>query len=60
MLLEKQIPANRLLLVTFTTKAAKEMKSRMSTFKGITTKDLSSSLSEHFIVSLQNAHVSPK
>lgn len=40
MLLEKQIPANRLLLVTFTTKAAKEMKNRMATFKGITNKDL--------------------
>ncbi|OIJ10376.1 ATP-dependent DNA helicase Rep [Anaerobacillus alkalilacustris] len=42
MLTEKEIPSNRLLLVTFTTKAAKEMKSRMAAFKGINKSDLAS------------------
>ena len=37
MLTEKEIAANRLLLVTFTAKAAKEMKNRMSQIKGIST-----------------------
>lgn len=40
MLTEKQVPANRILLVTFTAKAAKEMKSRMKRFKNISSKDL--------------------
>ncbi|WP_261180674.1 ATP-dependent helicase [Anaerobacillus sp. CMMVII] len=40
MLTEKAIAANRLLLVTFTTKAAKEMKNRMRFFKDISKTDL--------------------
>ncbi len=40
MLTEKNIPANRMLLVTFTTKAAKEMKQRMSQIKNVQKKDL--------------------
>ncbi|OIJ10102.1 ATP-dependent DNA helicase Rep [Anaerobacillus arseniciselenatis] len=40
MLTEKKIASNRLLLVTFTTKAAKEMKKRMASFSGITERDL--------------------
>lgn len=40
MLTEKQIPANRLLLVTFTAKAAKEMKERMRLFPSLTNQQL--------------------
>jgi DNA helicase II / ATP-dependent DNA helicase PcrA len=40
MLTEKEIAANRLLLVTFTAKAAKEMKNRMRLMKGISTTNL--------------------
>ncbi|WNF35703.1 ATP-dependent helicase [Bacillaceae bacterium IKA-2] len=40
MLSEKNVPANRMLLVTFTAKAAKEMKKRMAQIKGISRQDL--------------------
>ncbi|MCD8502346.1 MAG: ATP-dependent helicase [Bacillaceae bacterium] len=42
MLTEKKIPANRILLVTFTAKAAQEMKQRMKQFNTIQTNDLNS------------------
>ncbi|MGO4889382.1 ATP-dependent helicase [Anaerobacillus sp. MEB173] len=40
MMTEKKIPANRLLLVTFTTKAAREMKERMLLYPGLSKKQL--------------------
>ncbi len=40
MLTEKKIASNRLLLVTFTSKAAKEMKNRMASMKRISPQDL--------------------
>ncbi|RXI98217.1 ATP-dependent helicase [Anaerobacillus alkaliphilus] len=40
MMTEKKIPANRLLLVTFTSKAAREMKQRMHLIKSVTKQDL--------------------
>ncbi|WP_257008135.1 ATP-dependent helicase [Bacillus sp. FJAT-45350] len=40
MLSEKQIPANRILLVTFTAKAAKEMKERMGMYPDLTSLQL--------------------
>lgn len=44
MLTEKNIPANRMLLVTFTAKAAKEMKERMTIFPELTSRTLQSLL----------------
>ena len=40
MLTEKEVPSNRMLLVTFTAKAAKEMKDRMKGYSGLSSRSL--------------------